>query len=143
MLIHGGKNLSNKTLNDTLIIEYDFLKISKLDLRGSKSPYLSGHCSELILENEKFLVGDYSIYKGGLYESQNILHKILYEGVYVFCGIYEHDNYSNEVYCLQIGKRPCNWVHLKIGGIAPHPRIYAKMNFYSAMKLLIIISSLR
>lgn len=139
MLIHGGLNESGKTLNDTIFLEYNTLKWNKLDIRGTRAPYLSSHSSEFVLENEKFYNPNYHVYKGSnLIENTNIIKKIEFEGVYVFGGLDEESNCTNEVYVLRLGRKPCEWIHLKISGNPPLPRANASLNFYQNLNILIL-----
>lgn len=139
MLVHGGLNDSGNTLNDTIFLEYNTLKWNKLDIRGTKSPYLNSHSSEFVLENEKFYNPGYHVYKGSnLIENTNLIKKIEFEGIYIFGGIDDSYNYKNDVYVLRVGRKPCEWIHLKIGGNGPLPRANATMNFYQNLNILII-----
>jgi len=139
MLVHGGVNDSGKTLNETIFLEFNTLKWNKLDTRGTRSPYLSCHCSEFVLENEKFYNNNYHIYKGtNLIENTNIIKKIEFEGIYVFGGINEEGVYKNSTYVLRVGRKPCEWIHLNIGGNPPSARANAKLNFYSNLNILIL-----
>lgn len=139
MLVHGGLNDSGKTLNDTIFLEFNTLKWNKLDIRGTRSPYLSSHSSELVLENEKFHNANYHVYKGSnIIENMNIIKKIEFEGIYVFGGLDEENNCKNEVYVLRVGRKPCEWIHLKISGNPPLPRANASMNFYQNLNILIL-----
>jgi N-acetylneuraminic acid mutarotase len=139
MLVHGGLNDGEKTLNDTIFLDFNTLKWNKLDIRGTRSPYLSSHSSEFVLENEKLYNPTYHVYKGSnLIENTNIIKKIEFEGIYVFGGIDEDRNYKNEVFVLRVGRKPCEWTHLKINGNPPLPRANASMNFFQNLNILVI-----
>lgn len=139
MLVHGGLNDSGKVLNETLFLDFISLKWSRLDHSGTRSPCLHSHCSEFVYENEKFYNYNYHIYKGSnMMENNNISKKVEFEGVYVFGGIDDENNCRNELYVLRLGKKPCEWIHLKISGSAPIARASAKMNFYANLNILIL-----
>ncbi len=130
MVVHGGIGDSGKTLNETIFLEFNNLKWNKLDNRGTRSPYLSSHCSEFVLENERAYNNSYHIYRGSnLIENSNIIKKIEYEGIYIFGGIDEEGIFKNDVFVLRVGRKPCEWIHLKIRGNPPLPRASAKLNF--------------
>ncbi len=139
MVVHGGIGDSGKTLNETIFLEFNNLKWNKLDNRGTRSPYLSSHCSEFVLENERAYNNSYHIYRGSnLIENSNIIKKIEYEGIYIFGGIDEEGIFKNDVFVLRVGRKPCEWIHLKIRGNPPLPRASAKLNFYQNLNILIL-----
>ena len=64
--------------------------------------------------------------------------KIRYEGIYIFGGINEKKNYTNDIFIIKIGHKPCINIKPKILGPAPEPRIKAKMLFLDNYYFIII-----
>jgi len=137
MLIHGGVLESGKISNELLMLEFSNLKWNKLEYKG-KSPFLAYHCSDVVVENAKTNIQNYYIYKGFANTENKSSHKLKHEGVFFFGGFDEENNCKNNLYILKIGKKPLEWYNPKPNGSAPPPRIFAKMNFYEELNILIV-----
>ena len=139
MLIHGGIFENGKITNETLILEFSNLKWNKLEVKPNKSPHLSFHCSEFVLENENPKNHLFHVYKGLPINNEfRQTNKLKYEGIYIFGGIDDEKNYKNDIYILKLGKKPCEWIYPKTNGISPVPRIMAKINYYQDLSILIL-----
>lgn len=137
MLIHGGVLENGKISNDIAILEFFNLKWNKLEYKG-KSPFLAFHCSEVVIENVKTNIKNYHIYKGPNNTENKNGYKLKHEGIFFFGGFDEENNCKNDIYILKIGRKPLEWFNPKPNGIAPPPRIFAKMNFFEELNILIV-----
>ena len=64
--------------------------------------------------------------------------KIRYEGIYIFGGINDKKNYTNDIFIIKIGHKPCISIKPKIAGPPPEPRIKAKMVFIDNYYFIVI-----
>jgi len=137
MFIHGGILENGKITNEVALLEFGNLKWNRIEFRG-KSPFLAFHTSDVVLENAKNNIKNFHIYKPIVANDSKNNYKIKHEGIFIFGGIDEENNHKNDLYILKIGRKPLEWYNPKIKGLGPAPRIYAKMNFYEDLNILIL-----
>jgi hypothetical protein len=136
MFVHGGIDENNKFLSDFIV--YDLIRSYwiKLECKGEKPPAIAYHSADLVCEWDPSTNVNFNIYKAP--ENKGIVKKIRIEGIYIFGGVDEQNNFSNELRILKTGKRPCEWINPKLSGKPPIGRINASLNFYQQLKILII-----
>lgn len=137
MVLHGGILENGKITNDLAAIEFDTLKMNRLEYSGI-SPYLAFHCSDFVLDGEKTNNIYYNIYKGLKTQELKLVYRIKHEGIYFFGGLDEENNYRNDLYILKVGRKPLEWIQPKTNGISPSARILATLNFYQELNILIL-----
>ena len=138
-LIQGGMDARNHSIENTAFF-YNILGNywQRLECRGHPLPYRIYHCAVMVNYYAKASTAPYSFYFPPDDFQEGQVRKIKYEGVYIFGGINEKKNYTNDLFIIQIGHRPCVNVKPKIEGPPPEPRIKAKMVFLDNYYLIII-----
>ena len=101
-------------------------------------PYSIYHCAVMVNYYSKSSSGPYSFYFPPDDFQEGQTRKIRYEGIYIFGGINDKKNYTNDIHIIKIGHRPCVNIKPKIAGIPPEPRIKAKMAFLDNYYFIII-----
>ena len=168
MIIHGGITENNEILNDVYIINIYYmnnLNISKdkdndnnkdsdkwnnlIVTSNSKSPYLFGHSSTLVVPSNIQNHSKFSIYKFpentfGYNKNGKLIpnEKETIKGWYIFGGKKKAESnfgITNDLYILKIGIKPCEWIKCdNTIGKKPCPRYFHSMNYYENNNFVII-----
>lgn len=139
MFVYGGIDENEKFLSDCWIFEYATFRWSRVEYKGTKPPALAYHCAELVVEFDKLSNPIFNIYKSPeMPVNRNTIKKLKYEGVYIFGGLDENKNYTNDLRILRVGRKPCEWVYPKISGVPPVGRINATINYYADLNTLVM-----
>jgi hypothetical protein len=139
MLIHGGIDENDRFLSDAWILEFNNYRWNKLEYKGQKPAPIAYHACELIIDVDRLHHPHFNVYRSpDATNTKNKIKRIKIEGVYLFGGMDENRNYSNELRILKVGKRPTEWVYPRVHGSPPCGRVNAQMNFYSELNILIL-----
>jgi hypothetical protein len=138
-LVQGGMDTRTHTIDNSAF----FYNIhgnywQRLEYIGQKLPYRMHHCAVMVNYYSKCSSGPYGFYFPPDDYQEGSVRKIRYEGVYMFGGMNDKKNYTNDVYIIKIGHKPCINIKPKIAGPAPEPRIKAKMDFIDNFYFVII-----
>lgn len=138
-LIQGGMDSRTRSIENSAFLFNIFGNIwQKLDCIGQPLPYLVYHCAAMVNYYGKSSSGPYGFYFPPDDFQEGSVRRIRHEGVYIFGGINKNKNYTNDVYIIKIGHKPCINIKPKILGPAPEPRIKAKMVFIDNYYFIII-----
>ena len=110
----------------------------RLDCIGQPLPYRIYHSAVMVNYYSKSSSAPYSFYFPPDDFQEGQVRKIRYEGIYIFGGINDKKNYTNDLFIIKIGHKPCVNIKPKIAGIPPEPRIKAKMAFLDNYYFIII-----
>ena len=138
IFIYGGEDIFNlKTLNNAFTLNcvnltWDIVNMNK------NLPYLKYHSGVLVNDFHFYTNNPYNIYNYPRDLPSNRNRKIKIEGIYIFGGINENNEYNNELYIIKINRNPCNLFIANIDGIPPLPRINCKMLFIEDYNFIII-----
>ena len=138
MLIYGGIDEEGVVLNDPWALDLYRMKwIQTKFATGSYLPKLYYHSSGQVFAPSKKYHPKFSLFKIfnklGNFNNSNIV----FEGIYIFGGIYDSGKCSNDLYIIQRGK-PLGIIKPEIQGIPPRPRCQCSMNFFEKLNVLII-----
>ena len=138
-LIQGGMDSRTHSIENSAF----FFNImgnywQKLECIGQSLPYRIYHCAVMVNYYAKSSSGPYGFYFPPDDYQEGSFRKIRYEGIYIFGGINEKKNYTNDIFIIKIGHKPCINIKPKILGPAPEPRIKAKMLFLDNYYFVII-----
>ena len=138
-LIQGGMDARTHNIENTAFF-YNILGNywQKLECIGHSLPYRIYHCAVMVNYYSKSSSGLYSFYFPPDDFQEGQTRKIKYEGIYIFGGINEKNNYTNDVFIIKIGHKPCVNLKPKIAGVPPEARIKAKMIFLDNYNFIII-----
>ena len=138
-LIQGGMDARTHTIENSAFFYNIFGNYwQRLDCIGQPLPYSIYHCAVMVNYYSKSSSGPYSFYFPPDDFQEGQTRKIRYEGIYIFGGINDKKNYTNDIHIIKIGHRPCVNIKPKIAGIPPEPRIKAKMAFLDNYYFIII-----
>ena len=152
LIIHGGIDEYGDILNDVFFININNIESNKerwTSLMISSiipGPYVYGHSSALVLENEIIKSSKANVYyfpdDDKVYNKNIPKDRIKLKGIYIFGGkkkVEGTSGISNDLYVLVLGKKPCHWKKLdNVKGKKPPGRYYHSMNFYEPGNFLII-----
>ena len=138
-LIQGGMDARTHSIENTAFF-YNILGNfwQKLDCIGQPLPYRIYHCGVMVNYYAKSSSGPYGFYFPPDDFQEGSVRKIRHEGIYIFGGINDKKNYTNDVYIIKIGHKPCINVKPKIAGPPPEPRIKARMIFIDNYYFIVI-----
>ena len=138
IFIHGGEDIFTlKTLNNAFTLNCVNLTWELVNI-NSNLPYLKYHSGVLVNDFHFYTNNTYNIYNYPRDLPSNRNRKIKIEGIYIFGGINENNEYNNELYIIKINRNPCNLFIANIEGIPPLPRINCKMLFIEDYNFIII-----
>ena len=138
-LIQGGMDARTQLIDNSAFFYNIFGNFwQKLECIGQSLPYRIYHCAVMANYYAKSSSGPYGFYFPPDDYQEGSVRKIRYEGVYIFGGINEKKNYTNDIFIIKIGQKPCINIKPKILGPAPEPRIKAKMVFLENYYFIII-----
>ena len=138
-LVQGGMDVRTHTIENSAYFYNIFGNYwQKLEYIGQSLPYRMYHCAVMVNYYSKSSSSPYSFYYPPDDYQEGSVRKIRHEGIYIFGGINDKKNYTNDVYIIKIGHRPCINIKPKIAGPAPEPRIKAKMDFIDNFYFLVI-----
>ena len=138
-LIQGGMDARTQLIDNSAFFYNIFGNFwQKLECIGQSLPYRIYHCAVMANYYAKCSSGPYGFYFPPDDFQEGSVRKIRYEGVYIFGGINEKKNYTNDIFIIKIGQKPCINIKPKILGPAPEPRIKAKMVFLENYYFIII-----
>ena len=138
-LVQGGMDARTHSIENTAFF-YNFFGSywQRLDCIGQPLPYRIYHCGVMVNSYARSSSGPYSFYFPPDDYQEGTVRKIRYEGIYIFGGINDKKNYTNDVFIIKIGHKPCINIKPKIAGPPPEPRIKAKMAFIDNYYFVII-----
>ncbi len=138
IFIYGGEDIFNlKTLNNAFTLNCSNLTWDSLNI-NSNLPYLKYHSGVLVNDFNIYTNNPYNIYTYPRDLPSNRNRKIKVEGIYIFGGINENNEYNSDLYIIKINRNPCNLFVANIDGIPPLPRINCKMLFIEDYNFIII-----
>ena len=138
-LIQGGMDARTHSIENTAFVYNIFGNYwQRLDCIGQPLPYRIYHCGVMVNYYGRSSSGPYSFYFPPDDFQEGSVRKIRYEGIYIFGGINEKKNYTNDVFIIKIGHKPCINLKPKIVGPPPEPRIKAKMLFIDSYYFIVI-----
>lgn len=152
LIIHGGIDEYGDILNDVFFININNIESNKerwTSLMISSiipGPYVYGHSSALVLENEIIKSSKTNVYyfpdDEKVYNKNIPKNRIKLKGLYIFGGkkkVEGTSGISNDLYVLVLGRKPCHWKKLdNVKGKKPPGRYCHSMNFYEPGNFLII-----
>jgi hypothetical protein len=138
-LIQGGMDSRTQSIENTAFFYNIFGNYwQKLDCIGQPLPYRIYHCASMVNYYARSSSGPYGFYSSPDDYQEGSVRKIRHEGIYIFGGINEKKNYSNDLFIIKIGHKPCINIKPKIAGPPPEPRIKGKMLFLDNYYFIII-----
>jgi hypothetical protein len=138
IFIYGGEDIFNlKTLNNAFTLNCVNLTWDIVNM-NTNLPYLKYHSGVLVNDFHFYTNNPYNIYNYPRDLPSNRNRKIKIEGIYIFGGINENNEYNNNLYIIKINRNPCNFFIANIDGIPPLPRINCKMLFIEDYNFIII-----
>ena len=139
MLIHGGINEEGKVLDDTVLLNMHTLTWSNCSINKiCQHPKLWGHACCLVIPGQILYNPKFNIYSFPEFETSK-KKSIKKKGLFVFGGKSSEDGgLSNQLWILNMGKKPLDWIKLDTKGKAPIPRYFHSMNFYERGNYIII-----
>ena len=143
-LIHGGMDARTHSIENTAFIYNIFGNYwQKLECIGQPLPYRIYHCGVMVNYYARSSSGPYGFYFPPDDYQEGSTRKIRHEGIYIFGGINDKKNYTNDIFIIKIGHRPCINIKPKIAGPPPEPRIKAKMVFIDNYYFIVIHGGVR
>ena len=139
MLIHGGINEEGKVLDDTVLLNMHTLTWSNCSIKKiCQHPKLWGHACCLVIPGQILYNPKFNIYSFPEFETSK-KKSIKKKGLFVFGGKSSEDGgLSNQLWILNMGKKPLDWIKVDTKGKAPIPRYFHSMNFYERGNYIII-----
>ena len=139
MLIHGGINEEGKVLDDTVLLNMHTLTWSNCSINKiCQHPKLWGHACCLVIPGQILYNPKFNIYSFPEFETSK-KKSIKKKGLFVFGGKSSEDGgLSNQLWILNMGKKPLDWIKVDTKGKAPIPRYFHSMNFYERGNYIII-----
>ena len=139
MLIHGGINEEGKVLDDTVLLNMHTLTWSNCSINKiCQHPKLWGHACCLVIPGQILYNPKFNIYSFPEFETPK-KKSIKKKGLFVFGGKSSEDGgLSNQLWILNMGKKPLDWIKVDTKGKAPIPRYFHSMNFYERGNYIII-----
>ena len=139
MLIHGGINEEGKVLDDTVLLNMHTLTWSNCAINKiCQHPKLWGHACCLVIPGQILYNPKFNIYSFPEFETSK-KKSIKKKGLFVFGGKSSEDGgLSNQLWILNMGKKPLDWIKVDTKGKAPIPRYFHSMNFYERGNYIII-----
>ena len=106
-LIQGGMDARTQIIENSAFIYNIFGNFwQKLECIGHSLPYRIYHCAVMANYYAKSSSGPYGFYFPPDDYQEGSVRKIRYEGVYIFGGINEKKNYTNDIFIIKIGQKP-------------------------------------
>ena len=137
MFIYGGGDESGNILAEPWALDLERMRWEPAKFNTDILPKRKFHCSCQVFPPQKKYHPKFSLFKvytePGLFNST----KILVEGIYIFGGIDENYNCSNDVFIIKRG-RPLQLFKAITKGKPPIPRCECTMNFFERLDILII-----
>ena len=137
MFIYGGGDESGNILADPWALDLERMRWEPAKFSTDGLPKRKFHCSCQVFPPQKKYHSKFSLFKvysePGLFNST----KILVEGIYMFGGIDENFNCSNDVFVIKRG-RPLQLFKAITKGRPPIARSECTMNFYEKLNILVI-----
>jgi hypothetical protein len=140
MFIHGGLNEANEILNDCYLLTLNTLKWNICSIsKYTPAPKLYGHASCIVIPHTLLFHHKFTIYSYPNLEPGKVSNLIKEKGIYIFGGkSKEEGGLSNQLWILNTGKKPMEWVQPETKGKPPSPRYFHSMNYYEKGNFLII-----
>ena len=138
-LVQGGVDVRTLNIENSAFIYNIYENYwESLEYIGKPLPYRAYHSAVIVNRYSRNSLGVYTFYSLPDDLSEENKSKIRYEGIYMFGGINEKKNYTNTLFIIKTGKKPCINIKPKIQGRPPEPRIHAKMLFLENYDFLVI-----
>ena len=138
MFIYGGIDDNGNTISEPSTL--DLYRMKWIYTKFSRKTYLPKrhfHCSCQVFSSKKYHP-KFSLFKIHNNEKSTFnVSNILQEGIYIFGGIDEKGQCSNEIYIIKRGK-PLQMIKQNCEGIPPSPRCQSSMNFFDKLNVIII-----
>ena len=137
MLIYGGENESGEILADPFALDLSDLKWIQAKFNTDKLPKRKYHSSCQVFPESKRNSNKFYLFK--VYNDTNLynISKIVAEGIYIFGGIDENLNCTNDLMVIKRGK-PLTLFKVLAKGSSPSPRCQCSMDFFEKLMVVII-----
>ena len=138
MFIYGGIDENGNTISDPSTL--DLYRMKWIYTKFSRKTYLPKrhyHCSCQVFSISKKYHPKFSLFKIHNEKSAYNVSNIQQEGIYIFGGIDEKGQCSNEIYIIKRGK-PLQMIKQNCEGLPPSPRCQSSMNFFDKLNVIII-----
>ena len=136
MFIYGGGDEKGNIIAEPWALNLETMRWEIAKINSDKLPRRKFHCSCQVFQPEKKYNSKFSLFK--VYSEPGILpSKILVEGIYIFGGIDENLNCSNDVLIITRGK-PLQLYKAITKGRPPAPRCETTMNFFEKLNMVVI-----
>lgn len=135
MIIHGGISEEGQILSDAYSLNFETCKFVPILISDYLNSPQRGYHSACLLAPLEVIYSN----KNQLYNFELTKKKMNYQpGLYIFGGKVNEMTLSNEVYCLSLGKKLCEWVKIQTSGKSPCARYMSSMNFYEEANVIIV-----
>ena len=137
MLIYGGENESGEILADPFALDLSDLKWIQAKFNTDNLPKRKFHSSCQVFPESKRNSNKFYLFK--VYNDSNLynISKIVAEGIYIFGGIDENLNCTNDLMIIKRGK-PLTLFKVLAKGSPPSPRCQCSMDFFEKLMVVII-----
>ena len=137
MFIYGGENENGEILADPFALDLSDLKWIQAKFNTDNLPKRKFHSSCQVFPESKRNSNRFYLFK--VYNDSNLynLSKIVAEGIYIFGGIDENNNCSNDLMIIKRGK-PLTLFKVMAKGSPPAPRCQCSMDFFEKLMVVII-----
>ena len=138
MFIYGGIDENGNTISDPCTL--DLYRMKWIFTKFSRKTYLPkrhSHCSCQVFSPQKRYHPKFSLFKIHNEIRTFNLSNISQEGIYIFGGIDEKGQCSNDLYIIKRGK-PLQMFKQVCQGLPPSPRCQCSMNFFEKLNVIII-----
>lgn len=132
MIMHGGLNQRNNLLNDSAVLNLQKQKWKILNIKGPGPGFIAFHQAVTVLDIDQRQCS--SIYK--LPETK--ISSISQSGIYMFGGINQNRQATNDLYLLNVGCKNLFWTQPKTSGISPSPRFQHSMAFNDKLNVIVV-----
>jgi hypothetical protein len=139
MFIYGGIDENGNTISEPSTL--DLYRMKWICTKFSRKTYLPKrhyHCSCQVFSLSNKYHPKFSLFKIHNNEKSTFnITNILQEVIYIFGGIDEKGQCSNEIYIIKRGK-PLQMIKQNCEGLPPSPRCQSSMNFFDKLNVIII-----
>ena len=137
MLIYGGENETGEILADPFALDLSDLKWVQAKFNTDNLPKRKFHSSCQVFPQSKRNSNKFYLFK--VYNDSNLYNvsKIVAEGIYIFGGIDENLNCTNDLLIIKRGK-PLTLFKVLAKGSPPSPRCQCSMDFFEKLMVVII-----
>lgn len=132
MFVNGGFNQKNNLLDDSAVLNLEKTKWKHLHIKGHGPGLIGFHTAAVVLDPGHKPTT--SIYHLPHVHNSSVKNP----GIYIFGGITQTRQASNELHLLNIGTRPLTWSRPETQGAPPSPRFQHSMAFNEKLNVIVI-----